>query len=293
MMSISKVESEQTSSSSVIQSEEELPRRRGGSRLIAGMLDEDAKNISRQLVDIEILYLLNFGAKSGYQLKKNLFASFHLNLSYGTLYPHLHSLDEAGLISGTWKFPNEEAPLKKRLYSLTPKGTLKLSNSISALSKISLTMQFMLARLNLNPRPSGAEEAAKIEGAMSGTEEFLVSQGYSVSKGADMHGFSGLEHHVDLYASRLRGDGLTENLVVKIADPDSEVTIDDLFRVYVMSYDLQATKAIMVAARQVKDEYRKLAGFYGITIYSGNDLEEALTKLRSDFTQPQQARPAY
>ncbi|MCL4519557.1 MAG: PadR family transcriptional regulator, partial [Thaumarchaeota archaeon] len=47
--------------------------------------------ISRQLVDIEILYLLKSGSMSGYELRKRLQRSFSINVSYGTLYPHLSS----------------------------------------------------------------------------------------------------------------------------------------------------------------------------------------------------------
>jgi DNA-binding PadR family transcriptional regulator len=282
MMSISKVESKH---------EEGSDRQGGdpaghgtGSRLIAGMVDEDSKNISRQLVDIEILYLLNFGPKSGYQLKKNLYSSFHLNLSYGTLYPHLHSLDKAQLISGIWKYQSENAPLRKRMYSLTQQGLEKLSRSIGSLSRIALTMQFMLARLDLNPEGEASpEEKAKLERATRKVEDFLKSQGYTTRKNAFLRGFSGLDHKVDLHASKPSRDGRTEDLLIKFADSDSGISIDDLFKVYVMSYDLQATRAIVLSAPSVQDEVMKLADFYAIAIYSGKDLDEAIAKMSSEF----------
>jgi DNA-binding PadR family transcriptional regulator len=280
MMSISKVEAHETE----LELEENAPRPRGGSRLIAGMMDEDSKNISRQLVDLEILYLLNFGPKSGYQLKKNLYSSFHLNLSYGTLYPHLHSLDKAELISGTWKYPNENAPLKKRMYNLTQNGAAKLARSISSLSKIALTMQFMLTRLDLNPKINvSPEETARLDMAMSKTEEFLKNQGFTIHKSAQVKGFSGLEHFVDLQATRVGPDGRIESLVAKVANSETGVSIDDIFRVYVMSYDLQATRAIVLCAPLPSEEVRKLAEFYAISIYAGNDLDEARAKMESDF----------
>src|SRR5579875_3137783 len=113
--------------------------------------EEESRNITRQLVDLEILYLLNFGSKSGYELRKYLRSSFHLNVSYGTLYPHLHSLEKRELISGNWQSQDQNAPLKKRMYSLTPKGMEKLKLSIGNLSKIALTMQFMLNNIDLSP----------------------------------------------------------------------------------------------------------------------------------------------
>lgn len=280
MMSISKVESQEAES----RVDEDTSHHRGGSRLIAGLMDEDSKNISRQLVDLEILYLLNFAPKSGYQLKKNLFSSFHLNLSYGTLYPHLHSLDKAELICGTWKYPNENAPLKKRMYSLTQKGAAKLSRSIGSLSKIALTMQFMLTRLDLNPKINvSPEETARLDSALRKTEDFLKSQGFSIRTSTQLRGFSGLEHFVDLQASRIGQDGRTESLVAKVANSETGISIDDLFRVYVMSYDLQATRAIVLCAPTVSQEVMKLAEFYAISIYSGKDLDEAIGNMESDF----------
>ena len=120
MMSISKVEPELTQEAESPQKKSDaLSQSMGQQESTAGELantsDEDTKSIPRQLVDIEILYLLSFGPKRGYQLRKNLYTSFRLNLSYGTLYPHLHSLDEADLISGMWKHPSENAPMKKKM----------------------------------------------------------------------------------------------------------------------------------------------------------------------------------
>jgi DNA-binding PadR family transcriptional regulator len=292
MMSIGKIESKRSQQEgSALQGGEEEEQQHqdpilhgNGSRLIAGLVDDDSKNISRQLVDVEILYLLNFGPKSGYQLKKNLASLFHLNLSYGTLYPHLHSLDKAQLISGTWKYQTETAPLKKRMYSLTQKGLTKLSKSIGSLARIALTMQFMIARLDLNPKDEATpEEKVRLEHALKKAEDFLKSRGYAARRNLSLHGFSGLEHKVDLQASRPSIDGKTENLIIKLVDSQTGLSLDDLFKVYVMSYDLQATRAIVLSAPIVRDEVMKLADFYVIEIYSAKDLDEAVEKMATEF----------
>ncbi len=283
-MSVSRVEANQDSAD--LDHDEHVNGRGNGSRLIATMIDEDSKSISRQLVDLEILYLLNFGPKSGYQLKKNLSKSFHLDLSYGTLYPHLHSLDKAELISGTWKYQSENAPLRKRMYSLTQKGIAKLSKSIGTLSKIALTMQFMLARLDLNPKSESSPEGkAKLESAMKKAQEFLDSRGYSIKKSASLRGQSGLEHHVDLLASKSSRDGRTEDLLIKFANSNSGISLEDLFKVYVMSYDLQATRALVLSGPSVQEEVARLADCYAIAIYSGKDLEEAVGKMTAEFSK--------
>lgn len=286
MMSI-RVESEQSNKADdeLKQTVNYSPPNDARPRLIQATSDEDAKNISRQLVDLEILYLLNFGPKSGYQLKKNLFSSFHLNLSYGTLYPHLHSLDKAELISGTWKYQGENAPLRKKMYSLTERGLNKLRKSISSLSKIALTMQFMIAGLDLNSRQkSSTEETQKLSQTLKKAREFFERQGYAIKTGVLLRGFSGYEHYVDLHATRMDGAGHGENLVMKVANSDKGLSIDDLFKTYVMSYDLKATHSIVLSAPTATSEVMKLANFYSVSIYSGNDLDEAMLKMASGFS---------
>jgi DNA-binding PadR family transcriptional regulator len=74
----------------------------------------ESTNVAKQLVDIEILYLLTFSPKSGYELRKHLLNWFKISISYGTLYPHLHALEKSGLVIGNWQQKFEEAPLKDR-----------------------------------------------------------------------------------------------------------------------------------------------------------------------------------
>lgn len=260
--------------------EDEMSESSTGSKLIEEIAEEDSKNISRQLVDLEILYLLNFGPKSGYQLKKSLYSSFQLNLSYGTLYPHLHSLDKSQLISGTWKYQSENAPLRKRMYTLTPKGSAKLSRSIGNLSKIALTMQFMFSHLDLNPKKVVTpNEKANLDHAIKTTEDYMHSRGYSTTTEEVMRGFSGLEHVVDLHATKPGDGGREDSVILKFANSGSGLSLEDLFKVYVMSYDLKATKAIVVSAPTPPVEVMKLADFYSVPVYSGNNLDEAIKKM--------------
>ncbi len=252
---------------------EEKPRRLG---------EEDAKNVARQLVDLEILYLLNFGPKSGYEFKKNLHGSFRLNISYGTLYPHLHSLEKSDLIQGTWQFQEENAPLKKRVYGLTPTGLEKLVRSISGLSKIAFTMLFMLTCIELTPRDSYPFERS--EAAIRQAEEFLASLGYSVKKDVVARGYSGTEHTVDLYGSRLgKTSSQIERIVVKITASTNGPSIDDLLKTYVVSQDLSASKCVILSIPCISDEALKVAEFYHIPIYEGKDLSQAVSNMCLHF----------
>jgi len=63
----------------------------------------ESTNVAKQLMDVEILYLLTFSPKSGYELRKLLSSWFKINVSYGTLYPHLHALEKSGLVTGAWQ----------------------------------------------------------------------------------------------------------------------------------------------------------------------------------------------
>jgi DNA-binding PadR family transcriptional regulator len=287
MMSISKVQPDDEDDHKQDLAEGEISESPTGSKLIEEIAEEDAKNISRQLVDLEILYLLNFGPKSGYQLKKSLYSSFQLNLSYGTLYPHLHSLDRAQLVSGTWKYQSENAPLRKRMYSLTPKGAAKLSRSIGNLSKIALTMQFMFSHLDLNPKKVVTpDEKSKLDHAIKTAADYMHTRGYSTTTEEVMRGFSGLEHVVDLHATKPGDGGREDSVILKFANSGSGLSLEDLFKVYVMSYDLKATKAIVLSTPTPAVEVIKLADFYSVPVYSGNDLEEAIKKMMTNLDLP-------
>src|SRR5579872_6830532 len=141
----------------------------------------ESTNVAKQLVDVEILYLLTFSSKSGYELRKLLASWFKINISYGTLYPHLHALEKSGLVTGAWQQKFEEAPLKKRMYSLTPLGQASLRGNIESLSKIALTMQFKITNANNSTLQfhNLSEEQTR---ALDLVEGFLTHRGYLVRK---------------------------------------------------------------------------------------------------------------
>ncbi len=223
----------------------------------------------KQLVDIEILYLLTFSPKSGYALKKQLLNWFKINVSYGTLYPHLHSLEKTGFITGKWQQKFESAPLRKRMYSLTQTGSEILRGSIESLTKIALTMQFMMTRVNMRAQVSTALE---YRDALSLLENYFVQHNYIVRKSVVMNGFSGVEYTVDLFASESSSKNL--NVLLRIVD-NAPVTIDDILKTHVMSFDLEATHSIILSGSMVPEETAKLAEFYHISIFGGRDLESA------------------
>lgn len=239
--------------------------------------DEEASSLVKQLVDIEILYLLTFSPKSGYELKKQLQNWFKINVSYGTLYPHLHTLEKTGFVIGKWQQKFESAPLKKRTYSLTQAGKEVLRGSIESLTKITLTMQFMMTRVDMGAQIPPAIES---KSALTMVENFFIERGYLVKKSIVVTGFSGVEYPVDLLANitNLR----SPNVMLRIVDK-APLSIDDVLKTHVMSFDLEAKHSIILSAFKVSEEISKLAEFYHISIFGGRDLENAASNMCSSY----------
>ncbi|MGI0090480.1 MAG: PadR family transcriptional regulator [Nitrososphaerales archaeon] len=240
----------------------------------AGM---ESSSLVKQLVDIEILYLLTFTPKSGYELRKQLLNWFKINVSYGTLYPHLHSLEKTGFITGAWQPKFDAAPLRKRIYSLTPSGIEVLRGSVESLTKITLTMQFMMTRVNMGlqlPLASGDRSALEL------VEGFFLEHGYVVKKSGVIRGFSGVEYPVDLFANA--PGSKSSNVIVRIVERNG-ITIDDILKTHVMSFDLEASSSIILTASDVSEEISKLAAFYHISIYGGKNLESAASNMCSTY----------
>lgn len=100
------------------------------------------KPVKLETLDIELLALLGRKAMNGYQLKKDLERSFDANVSYGTLYPHLKSLDEIGLIKGKWTTSDEGKNHKATcVFNLTDKGRGTLGENLRRLLKITSLIQ--------------------------------------------------------------------------------------------------------------------------------------------------------
>jgi PadR family transcriptional regulator PadR len=77
-------------------------------------------------LDLLLLAILANGPAHGYAVIETLRqrSSGTLDLPEGTIYPALHRLEKQGLLSSDW---TEESGRRKRIYKLTPKGRLALS----------------------------------------------------------------------------------------------------------------------------------------------------------------------
>jgi len=72
-------------------------------------------------LDLLLLAILAGGPAHGYAIIETLRSRSDgmFDLPEGTIYPALHRLENQGLLQSTW---SEEAPRRKRIYELTPKG---------------------------------------------------------------------------------------------------------------------------------------------------------------------------
>lgn len=87
-----------------------------------------------QVLNLAILGYLNEGPQHGYALRKglNLSLGTFRSLSYGSLYPALRRLEEAGYIE-SHEDPSIPGSLRKRIvYSLSPQGRDYLDNELSS-----------------------------------------------------------------------------------------------------------------------------------------------------------------
>ncbi len=98
-----------------------------------------------QVADLRVLILLHSQPMSGYELRKKLMNSFKFNMSYGTLYPHLRTLEGSRIITGKWLRSELNRTNKKRIYKLTGRGRDILKTNVDNLSKIASKMRQMLS----------------------------------------------------------------------------------------------------------------------------------------------------
>lgn len=226
-------------------------------------------SLVRRLVDLEILYLLTFSPKSGYELKKQLMSCFKINVSYGTLYPHLHSLEKTGYVDGKQHQKYETAPLKKRIYSLTSSGREVLRGSIGNLTKIALTMQFMMTKVDMGAHFSSVKDNKE---ALAILENFFLERGYTVKKCTLVRGISGSEYLVDIIAKKNESE--FQSILIRMLN-NEPVSIDDILKTHVMSFDLEASKSVILAASSITEDISKIAEFYRISIFGAEDVEKA------------------
>jgi len=95
------------------------------------------------ILRLEMLSLLHTKPLTGYELRKSIKASFNHEISFGTLYPNLASLEKLGVIQGKWVSLGENQLRRKRIFTLTDMGKNYLTENLDKLNKLADIMQKM------------------------------------------------------------------------------------------------------------------------------------------------------
>ena len=99
------------------------------------------------ILRLEMLSLLHTKPLTGYELRKSIKSSFNHEISFGTLYPNLASLERLGLIQGRWVSLGENQLRRKRIFTLTDSGKGFLTDNLEKLHRLTESMQ----RMNVSP----------------------------------------------------------------------------------------------------------------------------------------------
>jgi len=80
---------------------------------------EIVQRITRNILDIQILRLLNAEPMWGYKIKKEVETKFGVRLRHGALYPLLKSMEQKGLIKSKRQ---QQGGRTRKVYAMTEKG---------------------------------------------------------------------------------------------------------------------------------------------------------------------------
>ena len=90
----------------------------------------------RALLSVELLYLIKNGYNTGYRIKKAYSEYFGISVSFGTIYPLLHTLHKRGYL--TRKRANEQG---QKLYALSDEGRSMLNSNAIFLQTFSQALK--------------------------------------------------------------------------------------------------------------------------------------------------------
>ena len=94
----------------------------------------------KEIVDIQLLYMLAESPSSGYDLNKKMLKEFGFKISFGTLYPKLAYFEKSGILTSSWQrnAADSHNPVSKRkkIYKMTEYGEAVLKQRLSELARM-------------------------------------------------------------------------------------------------------------------------------------------------------------
>ena len=80
---------------------------------------EIVQRITRNLLDIQLLRLIQMQPMWGYKIKKEVETKFDVTLRHGALYPLLNALEEKGFLTSR---KQQQGGRTRKVYTITKKG---------------------------------------------------------------------------------------------------------------------------------------------------------------------------
>jgi len=106
-------------------------------------------------------------------------------------------------------------------------------------------------------------------------QEFLKRHGYLVQSPAKIQGRSGVEHEIDLYATKQQGDYLRK-IVVGVTRSNEEIGLEEVLKLYIKAHDVESSHVILFAIPKLSEEAKQFAAYYRMKAFESDDLERAL-----------------
>jgi DNA-binding PadR family transcriptional regulator len=93
---------------------------------------EIVQRITKNLLDIQVLRLIQTQSMWGYKIKKQAEEKFEVKLRHGALYPLLNALEQNGFLTGQ---KQQQGGRTRKVYSITEKGHQYLEMYTNVLKK--------------------------------------------------------------------------------------------------------------------------------------------------------------
>jgi len=101
-------------------------------KLTEAFKKEIVQRMTRNLLDIQILRLIQAEPMWGYKIKKQAEAKFDVKLRHGALYPLLNSLEENGFLTSERQ---PQGGRTRKVYTITSKGKQYIESYITILQE--------------------------------------------------------------------------------------------------------------------------------------------------------------
>ena len=93
---------------------------------------EIVQRITRNLLDIQLLRLVQSQPLWGYRIKKKVETDFNIKLRHGALYPMLNSLEKSGFLASK---KQQQGGRARKVYTITEEGKKYLQSYYSVLKE--------------------------------------------------------------------------------------------------------------------------------------------------------------